>query len=122
MIQSISARQGGSSVIGLLMTLATICYLAYVGIQWVPQAVETNNVDSIIDTIQTEHKAATNPSILDIERTWSNYLNINEMNNLRDALTVEKYGGTITVNVTFERELDLLFQKRTLVYDRTIVL
>ena len=122
MIRSTARSQSGAGVIGLLITLAIIAYAAYVGIQWVPQAVEKSNVNSILDTIQNEHKAATNPTIRDIEQTWSNYLNINEMNDLRDAMTIDRYGGTITVNVKYERELDLLFQQRTIIYDRSIML
>jgi hypothetical protein len=114
MMTRLRSRQLGSGAIGLVITLIIIGYVAYVGIQYVPQIIEEKTVQAILDKIQQDSKAGNIQSAEDIERVWAKHLNINEMNELKNAIEIDGYGGRFTIVVQYERELDLLFDKKTI--------
>ena len=41
------------------------------------------------------------------------------MNNLQDSVNVRKIGGTYVIEVSYERELDLIYKKKTVQYKET---
>lgn len=115
-------KQRGGSVIGLIITLFVIGYIAFVGIQYIPQMIEAQTVQSILDSIEQDHRASPVRSQADIERAWSTLLNINEMNDLKDTMEIDHYGGQYTINVAYERPLDLLYKKKIIQYQKSIIL
>ena len=120
MMIRLRSKQLGAGAIGLVITLIIIGYVAYVGIQYVPQIVEEKTVQSILEKIARDSKAGNVQSTEGIERAWAKHLNINEMNELKDAIEIDGYGGRFTIVVRYERELDLLFDKKTIQYKKAI--
>lgn len=122
MMKRLQGKQQGASVIGLVITLFVIGYAAYVGIQWVPQLIEAQTVGSILDSIQKDHRAAPVQNEAEIKDNWSKLLNINEMNDMKDVIEIDRYRGQYTIKVAYERQLDLLYQTRTIQYEKAITL
>ena len=50
-------QQKGASAIVTIIFLAVLGYAVYVGIQYVPQAIESRSVDSILNTVETDQRA-----------------------------------------------------------------
>ena len=115
-------KQTGASVIGLIITLVIIGYGAYVAIQYVPQVIEAQTVQSILESIQKDQRSAQRPDTEEIKRAWIRHLNINEMNELKDELEIDSYRGKVTLRVAYERELDLLYEKKSIEYKKMVTM
>lgn len=115
-------KQTGGSVIGLIITLVVIGYVAYVAIQYVPQIIEAQTVQSILESIQKDQHNERPHNAEAIKQSWMRGLNVNEMNDLKDELEIDSYRGNMTLKVAYERELDLLYEKKTIVYEKTVTL
>jgi hypothetical protein len=118
----LQGTQRGLSVIGLIITLFIIGYAAFVGIQYAPQLIEAQTIESIFDTLQREHDAEAFKSTGEVKNAWSDLLNINQMNDLNDLIDIDQYRGKFTIKVKYDRDLDLLYQKKILHYEKTMTL
>ena len=118
----LQGKQVGLSVIGLVITLGIVGYGAFVGIQYAPQVIEAQTVRSILDTIAQDHKNTPVESSADIKRSWDNFLNINDMNDLKDKAEIDGYRGKYTIKVKWERKLDLLFETKVITYEKSVTL
>lgn len=118
----LQGMQQGASVIGLIITLIIIGYGSYIAIQYVPQLIESQSVNSILDSIQKDHRATPVESEAEIKGDWARLLNVNEMNELKDIIEVSNYRGKYTIKVGYDRELDLLFDKKTIHYEKSMTL
>jgi hypothetical protein len=118
----IKKKQKGGSAIGLIVTLAIIGLVAYFAIQYVPQHIEASTVDSILYKIELDHKTTPVSSVNALIRSIDNQLNINDMNDLKDSFKVTELGGRYTIKVSFERELNLIYEKKQMLYQKTLVL
>jgi hypothetical protein len=115
-------RQKGISVIGLVITLLVVGYGAFIAIQYLPQIIEAQTIESIFDTLRKENDTEKFNSAGDLKNAWSKLLNINEMNELKDSIEIDQYGGKFTIKVSYDRELDLLYKKKMLHYEKTTTL
>lgn len=115
-------HQRGIGAIGLTIILLIVGYGGYVGIQLVPQLIEAQSVQSILHTMREENKPEKPMSELDIERAWNRYLNINDMNYLQDAIEVNSHRGQFTIDVRYQRNLDLLYENRVIEYHKSVSL
>lgn len=118
----LQGTQRGMSVIGLVITLLIIGYGSYIAIQYVPQLIESQSVNSILDSIQKDHRAAPVESAAEIRGDWDRLLNVNEMNDLKDIIEISNYRGAYTITIAYDRELDLLFKKKTIHYEKKVTL
>ena len=118
----LQGKQVGLSVIGLVITLAIVGYAAFVGIQYGPQVIEAQTVRSILDTIAQDNKTTPVESSADIKRSWDNFLNINDMNDLKDKAEIDGYRGKYTIKVKWERKLDLLYETKVITYEKSVTL
>lgn len=115
-------RQRGASAIGIIIILAILGIGAYIGFQYLPLFIESGTVDSVLSSIEqaNEKKPFTSPS--QIHDTIDKQLDMNQMLELADAFTVTKYDETYTINVYYERQLNLIYEKKLIETGKTITL
>jgi len=118
----LQGEQRGASAIGLVITLVVIGYGSYVGIQYFPQLIEAQTIESIFDSLRQENVMEPFSSAADVKSSWAKLLNINEMNDLKDIIEIDHYRGNYTVKVKYDRELDLLYEKKILHYEKSMTL
>ena len=120
-MNKLPAFQKGGAVATVLV-LAVIAYAIFVGIQYVPLHLETSAVESILTTIQESEKTARSTSVGDVKNKINNLLNVNQMDELADSFKVSKYRGDFIVEVSFDRELNLLYGKKQMPYRKKLTL
>lgn len=115
-------RQAGASAIGTMIILFVIVYLAFVGMQYLPQFIESQTIDSILTSLRSSQQVNPASSVYEVESRIAGQLNINGMNDLKDSFRVTQSGTRIDVDVRYERELNLLFAQKTIQHQRNITL
>ena len=118
----LSNRQQGASAIATIIILAVLGYAVYVGMQYVPQAIESKSVDSILDTVKTDQKTNPANTEYDVRVKVVKHLQINEMNDMVENLSVTRSGGKTTVTIKYDRELNLLFKTHPMHYEKSVTL
>ena len=115
-------KQKGNSIFGLIIGLIVIGMVTFVGIQFIPQYIESTTVGSILDNIGKRHK--TNPfrDVHAIQSAIEKQLDINELDDLKKNFTVIQTGDAYTVTVSYERELDLGYTQKLMTYEKHIKL
>ena len=116
------ARQRGASAIVTIIVLAALAYGVYVGIQYVPQAIESRSVDSILNTVETDQKTNPVSTEYDVKAKVIRYLQINEMNDMVKNVSVNEFGGKTTIKIAYDRELNLMFKTHQMHHEKTLVL
>jgi hypothetical protein len=121
-LNTLPSRQQGASAITTIIILAVLGYAVYVGMQYVPQAIESKSVDSVLNTVQTDQKA--NPAMTesDVKEKVVRLLQINEMNDMIENVSVKRSGGRTTVTVKYDRELNLVYKKHQMHYEKSVTL
>ena len=114
--------QKGASAVGLLITLALIGYACYVGVQYVPQRIEFTTVESILSNIEQNHRKTRYNDSQEVQRAIGMQLNLNVMDDMKDNFRVRQIGSEITVEVAYERELNLLYEQKKLQYAEALTL
>jgi len=114
--------QRGASGIGLIIFLAIIGAGAYIGFQYLPQYIECGTVDSILSNIERAHEKTPVTSVKDIQDMIDKQLNINQMDDMRDNFTVMQDDEMYIVTVSYERELNLIYEKRPMKHEKSITL
>ncbi len=121
-MNTIRKKQQGASMTVVILILGCIGALAYLGLQYIPQFIEANNVDTILGTLETTHKESPFDSVNAVQKAINRQLNINQMEDLRDNFKVTDNGEAYLVTVKYERVLDLIYDKKTLPHDKSITL
>lgn len=121
-MRNLPKKQKGASAIVTVIVLALLAYGVYLGIQYVPLAIESRAVDSIFATVDKEHRMDSLQSEGEVRNKVSTLLNINEMNDMAKNLSVRQIGGTITIKVKYERELNLGYKVKPMLYEKILVL
>lgn len=115
-------QQRGGSGIGFIIMLAIIAYGVYVGLQYVPQYIESATVGTVLDNVGAIHKEAPFPDVGAVRDAIDKQLYINERNDLLENFTVVPNRGGYLVTVQYQRDLDLLFTKKPIPYEKTLTL
>ncbi len=121
-IMNKQSTQKGGSVISLIITLAIVGYGIYVGFQYIPQVIESGTVDSILGSIEANHKASRVHNVSEIQNAIYRQLDVNQMNDMKGDFNITQNGSSYTIEVNYERELDLGFQKKTIQYEKSLIL
>ncbi len=121
-MKDLPAKQKGASAIVTIIVLALLAYGVYLGIQYVPQAIESRAIDSIFSTINKDHRMDPLGSEGAAKNKLVKMLQVNEMNDMARNVKVRQTGGTITIKVKYERELDLGYKVKPMLYEKTLVL
>lgn len=119
---SMQTRQQGGSAIGLIIFLAILGYGVFVGLQWVPQWIESNTVTTVLDNIVEKHSKQPFGDTKAVKSAIENQLFINEMEDLLSSFKVTQYRGDLIIKVSFERELNLLYEKKLMPFEKTVTL
>jgi hypothetical protein len=116
------AQQKGASIFINIIMLAILGFAIYVGIQYVPQLLESKAIDSILQTMDNTRNTTPVDSAQTAEARLISLLQINEMNDMRDSFTVKETNGRITIVFSYDRELNLGFKKQPMHYEKKLVL
>jgi hypothetical protein len=114
--------QAGASAVGTVILLVIAAYGVFVGLQYVPQLIESSSVGSILNSIEHEHRAEPLRSAQALRGKVDNHLSINQLNHLRDSFSVREFGNDYIVEVSYERELNLLYETKTIKYENSLTL
>ena len=113
-------KQTGGSAFSLIVTLAIISIVAYIGIQYIPQRLEFSTVESILENIRQDYLVRRVGSMQELQRSIDNQLNINEMNDLKRYFKVTHEGGLYVIKVSYERDLNLIYTTKQVRYNRSL--
>ena len=119
-MNKLPAKQKGASAIGTIIMLAVLGFGVYVGIQYVPQMIESKSIDSILRTMEDTQSSDRVSTIVDARNKVVRLLQINDMNDMTDSLTVEKGDGGITVSFNYDRELNLIYKIQPMQYRKKV--
>lgn len=115
-------NQVGASAIGTVLVLVILAYGIFVGIQWVPQIIESSSVDSVLNSIESTHRSDPVRSAQAVRTLIDNHLQINQMQDLKEVFTVREWANDYVIEVSYERQLNLLYETRTLHYEKSLTL
>ena len=121
-MNTLPGRQKGASAIVTIIILAALAYGVFVGIQYVPQRVESGSIDSILNNIETQHKSSPLRSEEAARAKVISMLQVNEMNDMTDSFTVKRVSGGVDITFSYDRELNLGYKKHTLHYEKSVSL
>ena len=115
-------QQRGASAIGTIIMLAILGYGVFIGFQYVPQAIESRSIDSILETVDSASKSGSINSTQAAQEKVISLLQVNEMNDMADDFTVTERDGRITVTFSYDRELNLLYKIQPMPYKKIMIL
>ncbi|MGB5487159.1 MAG: hypothetical protein WBN06_07205 [Lysobacterales bacterium] len=115
-------QQKGASAFGNIVMLAILVFAVYVAIQYVPQLMESKAIDSILQTIDSTRRTTPISSAQAAEARLISLLQVNEMNDMTDSYTVKERNGRITIVFSYDRELNLIFKKQPMHYEKSVIL
>ena len=115
-------KQRGASAIGIIITLAIIGVGAYIGFQYLPLYIEAGTVDSILTSIENNDREKPVTSAQQIRGMIEKQLNMNQMEDLADSFKVTQDEEIFIVNVNYDRELNLIYEKKLIITDKTLTL
>ena len=121
-MNSMYKTQQGASAIALIIFMAIIGAAIYIGLQYVPQYIECGTVDSILSSIEQSHEETPVSSAKKIRSMIERQLDINQMDDLRDSFKVTQDEEIYIVTVSYERELNLIYEKKLMKYEKSITL
>lgn len=116
------AQQKGASAIFTLIVLVLLGYGVYIGIQYVPQMIESKSIDSILSNVKDVNQKDRIDSVEEAKTRVISLLQINEMNDMTDSLDVKQWDGKITITFIYDRELNLIYKTKPMHYEKTLSL
>lgn len=114
------SNQRGGSLLGNIFLLALFVYGVYLGTQYVPQYLESRTIDSVLQSIQDQHQSNRFDSAQQVDQAIRRNLNMNQMDDMVKHVRVRAIPPGFSIEVNYQRELDLIFRKMTLSYDKTV--
>ena len=111
-MKKLPKQQTGASLIVTIITLAVLGYGIYVGIQYVPQIVESKSIGSILTSIEASHRTDPITSEYAAKEKVIKLLQVNEMNGMTDSFKVRNQSGSLTITFNYDRELNLGYEKK----------
>jgi len=115
-----TVRQKGGSAISTIITLVIVGYALYVGIQYVPQLIESQSINSMLDRVRDTQRTDPVKSVADAKAKVIRMLQINEMNDMSDSFSVTKADNGFTVTFKYNRELDLIYKTQAMHYNKSM--
>ena len=114
--------QRGASAIVVIIILAIIGAGAYIGLQYIPQYIEAGTVDSILDNIERANNRTPVTSTIAIRDMLNKQLNMNQLNDLSDSFKITRVDDEFLIEVSYVRELNLIYKKKPVKYQKTLTL
>jgi len=119
-MNKLPAPQKGASAIGTIIILALLGFAIFIGFQYVPQAIESKSIDSILRTMEETQSSDPVSTIVDARNKVIKLLQINDMNDMTDQFTVEKGDGGIMISFSYDRELNLIYKVQPMKYRKKV--
>jgi len=120
MTQPVHKYQTGGSLLGNILLLALFAFGVFLGIQYVPQLIESKSLDSMLASIESQNSSQKYESSQQVEQAIKSILNLNQMDDMIKHIKVRQSMQRISVEVNYERELDLLYETKILNYSKTL--
>lgn len=114
-------KQKGGALVTIIV-LALIAYGIFVGIQYVPLKIEAGSIDSIFETIETGHRTTPVGSKAKVKNQIIKLLNVNQMDEMIDSFHITQNLDRTVISASFERELNLLYEKKVIKYEKSLTL
>ena len=121
-MKSMHKTQQGLSGIGIIILLAIIGAGVYIGLQYIPQFIEASTVDSILTNLEKTQEETPFSNINAVRDMIDKQLMLNQLEGQRDSFKVTQDGDVYNVEVSFMRELNLIFTKQPMPYEQTLTL
>ena len=121
-MKRLQGQQQGASIIATIIFLAILAYGVFIGIQYVPQLIESKSIGSILSSINSDEKIERDTSVYAVKEKLIKLLQINEMDYMIPNSSVKGFNGNITIKFSYERELDLIYKTKKINYERVLVL
>jgi hypothetical protein len=120
MMKQARKYQLGASAFGNILLIALFAYGIYLGIQYVPQFLESKSLDSMLDSIDSQNRSQKYDSAQQVETAVKSMLNLNQLDDMINTITIRDGQQGINIEIYYERELDLLYEKKILQYNKTL--
>jgi len=117
-----TVKQRGGSIISTLITLVILAYGVFIGIQYVPQLLESHSIDSILDRMRDTQVADPAKTANDANMKVVRMLQINEMDYMTNNFKVENQDGMLLIIFDYKRELNLVFKTLPINHHKTMLL
>jgi uncharacterized membrane protein len=114
--------QRGASPVILILILAILGAGVYIGLQYLPQYIEAGTVDSILGSVEKAYDKSAVNSVESVQGMIDKQLNVNQLNDLKDNFKVTQDGEDYIIKVSYERELNLIYKKKPVKYEKTVIL
>jgi len=121
-VNTCQRTQRGASTVGIIIILTIIGAGVYIGLQYIPQYIEASTVDSILNNLGKASKVTPVSSVDALQEMIDKQLDMNQLDDLRDSFKVTQNGDAYVVKVSFERELNLIYEKKPIKYEKSITL
>ena len=121
-MHAMKKAQQGVSAIALIVLLVVIGAIAYVGLQFIPQYMESGTVDAILTNVSETHDGSPFKDPAAVTKALEKQLNVNDMMDMKESFKVEENTDGLVVTVHYERDLNLLYETRVMPYDKQILL
>jgi hypothetical protein len=115
-------RQQGASSFAAIIVLALVGAGIYLGLQYIPQLIESGTVDAILSDIKKAHVSKPARELQDLNEMIGKALNINQMEELRKNFTVTENNAEFFIDVAYARELNLLVTRQKINYNKSLAL
>jgi len=115
-------RQQGASPVTFIIVLALIGSGVYIGLQYIPQRIESATVDSILSDIKKADVLKPVREVKDIQGIIARALNINQMEDMRKHFKVTEINDEFVVSVNYQRELNLIYTRKQIDYNKSLTL
>ena len=115
-------HQTGASAVVTAILLAALAYGVFIAIQYLPLFLESQSIDAVFDSIESDHKVEPISSTHDLRSKLQKYLEINDMQDIADRIDVSRNADGYTITIAYERELNLIYERRKLQFRQTLKL
>lgn len=119
---NMQSKQKGGSTLGLIIGLTIIAYGTYIAIQYLPQYVESSAVGSILSSVAKSHKTKPFSNTRAVRSALEKQLDVNQLNDLKDSFIIIPGDNMFTIRASYERELNLVYTRKTMKYEKSIKL
>jgi len=121
-MNSSQRKQHGASAIVSVIILAIIGAGIYIGFQYVPQYIEASTVDAILENIEKANMRSPVTNSNALRNMIDKQLNMNQMNDLADSFKISQVEDEFIIEVSYTRELNLIYKKKPMKYEKRVVL
>lgn len=115
-------REHGASSFTVIMVLALVGAGIYLGLQYIPQLIESGTVDAILSDVKKAHALKPVREVRELNEMIGRSLDVNQLEELRKHFTVTESEDEFIVDVAYARELNLLVTRYPINYKKSLVL